>query len=324
MLVEDLDLNKKRDVNIIFFLGIQYVKICFVFSLFISCHSKSQKRLSEIDKNILVTENSEQKSAEKYQNERIKIMTWNIQNLGRTKSDSVLLEISKIISKSDVVAIQEVVAKDPKGAQAVAKIAELLNRMGSKWDYVISNPTHSPSAYSSERYAYIWQTSKLKLTKKAFLDKELENICVREPYVALFTLRKFEGRKSFYLINFHARKYSDNPKEEIINLIDYPERLGSNNVIVLGDFNLNEGHAVWNEFYKRGFEVALKNTPTTLKRRCSNNNYQNYPIDNFYIRSKDFIIKRSSTIDFVNDCDSLKKKRRMSDHLPVLVELGIK
>lgn len=308
----------------------KYIKVLFILAFLISCQSKSQKKLLELrEKAVIVTSNKKAKEkrvitpTKKQKGKSIKIITWNIQNLGGSKSESVLLEISKIINESDIVAIQEVVAKDPRGVQAVAKIVDQLNRMGSKWDYAVSNPTNSPSAYSSERYAYIWKTSKVRLAKKAFLDKELENICVREPYVALFALKKNEKEKSFYLINFHSRKHNDKPEEEIVNFINYPKRLRHNNIIILGDFNLNEEHAVWDNFYQIGFKSALKGEPTTLKRKCRNNNYRNYAIDNFYIKSNEFNIEKSTVIDFVKSCDRLKEKRKISDHLPVMVELKI-
>ena len=79
--------------------------------------------------------------------------------------------MASTIKDFDIVAIQEVVAKDPGGAQAVARLAEALNRMGSKWDYTISNPTSS-SAYKSERYAFLWKPSKVTKMGKAWLEKK--------------------------------------------------------------------------------------------------------------------------------------------------------
>src|SRR5690606_31627175 len=135
------------------------------------------------------------------------------------------------------VALQEVVAKDPAGAQAVAKIADELNRMGAKWDYRISDPTKSPSSNISERYAFLWKTSKVSLIHRAYLDRELEDIINREPYIAAF---KIKGQpEPFYVINFHSRKYDERPEEEIIHFLDYPTRLKSNRIIIAGDFNLD-------------------------------------------------------------------------------------
>src|SRR5690554_4182570 len=49
----------------------------------------------------------------------LSLVSWNIRHLGRTKTDEDIHEIAKILRDFDIVAIQEVVAKDPAGAQAV-------------------------------------------------------------------------------------------------------------------------------------------------------------------------------------------------------------
>ena len=73
---------------------------------------------------------------------QVKLISWNVENLGSSKSPSDLLYIVNILKDYDVVALQEVVA-GYGGAQAVAKLADELNRHGSKWDYSISDPTSS-------------------------------------------------------------------------------------------------------------------------------------------------------------------------------------
>lgn len=60
----------------------------------------------------------------------ITLVSWNIRHLGRTKTEDDIYQIATLLRDFDIVAIQEVVAKDPAGAQAVAKIADELNRMG--------------------------------------------------------------------------------------------------------------------------------------------------------------------------------------------------
>ncbi|MBD0831305.1 endonuclease/exonuclease/phosphatase family protein [Aestuariibaculum sp. TT11] len=245
----------------------------------------------------------------------LNITSWNIRDLGRSKNADELHQIAQTLRNSDLVAIQEVVAKDPAGAQAVAKIADELNRMGYKWDYRVSDPTNSPSAYISERYAYLWKTSKVKLLNKAFLDKELEDECLREPFIGKFQMKK--GGDPFYIINFHSRKFNDRPEEEIIHFKYYPERLDSDRIILAGDFNLNEKHKVWNNLYKIGFKSALKETKTTLKTKCSNGLYLNHSIDNIYFTSSTIKSTSSGSIDIVKDCLNLENARFLSDHLPV-------
>lgn len=252
----------------------------------------------------------------------LKIVTWNIRDLGRSKDAEEILEIANILKDYDLVAIQEVVAKDPAGAQAVAKIVDELNRMGSKWDYRISDPTKSPSVYMSERYAFLWKTSKVNLLTRAYLDKELENQCFREPFIGKFQLKK--GTTPFYVINFHSRNNSDHPENEIKFFKNYPEKLQSNNVIILGDFNLNEQHIVWDDFYNLGFKSAVTNTKTTLKMSCKNGIYINYAIDNIYYSTTNIQPVNSGPIDFVKNCKNVKNARMLSDHLPVFLECIIK
>lgn len=249
----------------------------------------------------------------------IKLASWNIRDLGRTKTAEEIKKIAQTLRDFDIVAIQEVVAKDPAGAQAVAKIVDELNRMGSKWDYRISNPTKSPSVYISERYAFMWKTSKVSIVHRAYLDEELEEVCNREPYIAAFKRKR--DSEPFFVVNFHSRRYNDRPEEEITHFLDYPKRLNSNRIIIAGDFNLDENHHVWQPFYRNGFKSALQNTPTTLKTKCKEGNYLNHSIDNIYYTAG---IKRfqSASVDFVNTCDELEKARGISDHLPVYMEFN--
>lgn len=253
--------------------------------------------------------------------DNLKILTWNIQDLGKSKNKEELLFISKIINDFDLIAIQEVVAKDPAGARAVTSIIDALNRLGSKWDYSISNPTKSPSNHISERYAYIWKTSKLSLKNKPYLDFALEKVIEREPYIAKFQIRK--NKTVFYFINLHARVYNRHPEMEIKHFKNYPKRLQTDNIIFLGDFNLNEKHTVWNPLYKKGFRPTIKNTATTLKRACKNGIYTNHAIDNIYYNSEIIHAENSGIVDFIRQCSNLTNARLISDHLPVFLEMAL-
>ncbi|RYM34802.1 endonuclease [Brumimicrobium glaciale] len=247
----------------------------------------------------------------------ISLASWNIRHLGRSKTPDDIYQIANLLRDFDIVAIQEVVAKDPAGAQAVAKIADELNRMGSKWDYQISDPTKSPSVYISERYAYVWKTSKVSIVHRAYLDSELENLCYREPFIAEFKAKG--SSESFHIINCHSRKHNDKPEEEIIHFIDYQERLNSNKILIAGDFNLSEKHAIWKPFYRKGYQSALLNQRTTLKTKCNNGNYLSHPIDNVYFTSGIKMIN-SGSIDFIKDCQNLERARELSDHLPIFIQ----
>ncbi|MEC3966232.1 hypothetical protein [Flagellimonas halotolerans] len=73
------------------------------------------------------------------QTEEIQLVSWNIKDFGRTKNTDELNQIAEIVRDLDILAVQEVVSGNG-GAQAVAKLTDLLNRKGAKWDYVINDP----------------------------------------------------------------------------------------------------------------------------------------------------------------------------------------
>jgi hypothetical protein len=188
--------------------------------------------------------------------------------------------------------------------------------MGAKWDYRISHPTQSPSPYISERYAFLWKTSKLQNRGRPTLDEDMVNICDREPYIGAFIVKSTE--EVIYLVNFHSRPHNKNPDLEVQHFHKYPDRLGSEKVIILGDFNMNEKHRVWKELYNLGFAPAIRNSPTTLKRDCDDyGNYLNHPIDNIYYPKQHLTLKQSGALDIVGNCENLAAARAFSDHLPV-------
>jgi len=142
-------------------------------------------------------------------NANITICSWNLKDLGNSKNDTEIRYIAGILKNYDINVLQEVVAISG-GTQAVARLVDALNRSGSSWDYCISNPTSS-SAYKAERYAFIWNKSKVSKVGDAWLEKKYNLEIDREPYFGTF--RK-EG-KTFTLVNFHAITKSKQPETEI-------------------------------------------------------------------------------------------------------------
>ena len=57
-------------------------------------------------------------------------MSWNVENLGKSKATETITFIASISKEFDVIALQEIVA-GYGGAQAVAKLTDELNRTGS-------------------------------------------------------------------------------------------------------------------------------------------------------------------------------------------------
>ena len=244
--------------------------------------------------------------------QNISVVSWNIRDLGKSKTNEQISFIAQTLRAYDVIAIQEVVAKDPGGAQAVAKIADALNRLGNKWDYVISNPTKSPSSYIKERYAFIWKTSKVQLNNRPYLATTLQEVCHREPYVAHF---KTKQQKELVVLNYHARSSKNHPEIEIPYLAQFMKELNHKAVMICGDFNLNETHPVFHSFYQIGFMPALKNTKTTLKRKCTNE-FLSRAHDNFYFKNIDLI--NIKVLNTPVNCQQMISYNPISDHLPIV------
>ncbi len=251
----------------------------------------------------------------------VSIVSWNIQDLGRTKDDAEIQFIAEVIRDFDIIAIQEVVAVDPAGAQAVARIAAELNRMGSQWDYAISAPTNSPSSSISERYAYIWKTNRVKLNMRGSLGlvNKLDAYCDREPFYAQFIVDEVR----YDLLNFHSRPHDRDPQSEIeaiSKLIIRNEH--SHNWVLLGDFNIPEDDIVWNALYKHSFQSSVIEQKTSLKRVCDNGTYLSNAIDNIYVNTDRNTIREAKVIDIVMTCERLGQIREISDHLPIYVQLN--
>lgn len=252
---------------------------------------------------------------------QINLMSWNIKDFGKSRDDVEIEMIANVIKDADLVAIQEVVAIDPGGAKAVARLVSALNNKGASWDYIISDRTDSPSNHMSERYAFIWKKHKVKLVSEPQLISKLSHYIYREPYYGIFQL---EGEK-VHILNFHSRKYDDNPDIEVGYLYKLLSKNVKDNWILAGDFNLSEDHSVFNQFYNDGYESVISNQPTTLKRKCNDGNYLNHAIDNIYYKLSTLQVVEGGAIDFVSSCSRLGSIRNeISDHLPVFFELKSK
>lgn len=248
---------------------------------------------------------------------QVKIMTWNLLNVGKSKTDENIEYIAKVIKQTDIIAIQEVVT-NPSGAQTIAKIHEELNRSsGAKWDYAISDPTVS-SPYRSERYAYMWKTSKVKLKGKPFLEPTYVEEIEREPYMATFI---YKG-KELTISSIHTLPTKHQPETEIKYLKFFPEVYPEHNLIFLGDFNLTEQHSVFNPLKKLGYVPSFTEQKSSLKQKCIKGDCLASEYDNiFYHTDKNELVK-AKPILFFEDFEDITIARRISDHIPLMITIN--
>lgn len=248
---------------------------------------------------------------------QVKLISWNVENLGSSKSEEDITYIVKTIKEYDVVALQEVVAGDG-GAQAVAKLADELNRKGSKWDYTISEPTSS-RAYKTERYAFLWKTSKVKKIGEAWLEKKYHLEIDREPYYCTFD---YNG-KQITIANFHAITKSKQPETEIKYFKFLPAQYPKLNLIFVGDFNCPQSHTVFNPLKKMGYKSVFINQKTSLKKKCEQDECLASEFDNIWYNSARISVVTSKVIHFYKTFETLNKAREISDHIPITVEMNI-
>jgi deoxyribonuclease-1-like protein len=247
--------------------------------------------------------------------QNISICSWNLKDFGKSKSSSEIHFIAKTIRIFDVVAVQEVVA-GPGGSDAVARLADELNRMGSKWDYVISNPT-SGSTGSSERYAFLWKTSRVKKIGDSWLSSQYALEIDREPFFCRFKAKN----KMFTVVNFHSVTKSKHPESEIKYFKFFPEFYSHDNLIFCGDFNIPQSHTVFNPLRKLGYRSVLVGRKTTLRQKCILIDCLASEFDNFFFNPKFIKLARSGSIEFYRSFSNLKAARLISDHIPIFAEI---
>lgn len=249
---------------------------------------------------------------------QVKLLSWNVENLGSSKSNKDIAFIANTIKDYDVIALQEVVAGDG-GAQAVAKLVDELNRKGSKWDYVVSDPTSS-SSYKTERYAFLWKTSKVLKIGEAWLEKKYNLEIDREPYYCTFQY----NNKQFTIANFHAITKSKQPETEIKYFKFLPTQYPNLNLLFVGDFNCPQSHTVFNPLKKMGYDCTFINQKTSLKKECHENVCLASEFDNIWYNSIKISVANSKVIHFYNTFETLKEAREISDHIPITTEIIIK
>ena len=277
--------------------------------------------------------------------DEIKIATWNIENLGRTKAglkntdnsiaheaNDTMGKIAKIMKqlKVDLIAIQEV--EDIKRLT----LPKLKRRLGGGWDYIESETT------GREQYAIFFKIGKVEQKNRIHPCKHKEEI-VKDSKCAIRLYNDKENDKNHFSRDLGYAKFSykdqdlefviitchldpDNPADETKRLDEAYDTLKKDtqnpNIIVLGDFNLEDGPA--DPAFKDGGLLDEKNYPTmkavldekqdtTLAGKDDQTTF-----DNILFDSDQFKLKEKGVYCFDKKLKLLKGcAEAISDHYPV-------
>ena len=283
------------------------------------------------------------------------VATWNLRAFGgltekwdADESDTpkrdlhALLCIAEVVSRFDVVAIQEV-----KGN--IKALRHLLRSLGDDWGLILTDVTKGRPG-NDERMAFVFDTRRLRpsgLACEVVLPHEVRDIKIdvdnaldqfaRTPYAVSFLATGRGFRQTFVLLTLHVL-YGRRPERqaELAALADWAADMARDmnayhqNLIVLGDFNIEKkGDPLWEAFCSTGLRVPpeLEGFSRTLPTGQKVNFYDQIAwftgengVPALSLRYND----RGGNFDFFDlvfkglDAETLSWK--MSDHYPLWVE----
>lgn len=251
-----------------------------------------------------------------------KIISWNLDNFGKSKIDDALLVMVDVMRSADIVMVVEVNAGKEFGAKRLGDLVDLLTRTGSEWDYIVSDPTQ-PKTPGQERYAFLIKRGVKFNRDTAHLVKELEDPIDREPYSVKVILH---GGKEVTLFAIHTVPTAKHPEREVEALLGNDEVKAEGPAIFAGDFNL--GPSSTDPVFTQMGYIGTINEKTSIKNKVDESKsgtsaYLRHQYDNIYV--KGLKVLSSGAINFVEgrfsitDEESLKAVKKVSDHLPVYV-----
>ena len=258
---------------------------------------------------------------------KLRIGTFNIHQYGPTKAGrpEVVATIADILTRFDVVAVQEIRSKDQFHFRRLIEQANRIAQQpgsnalpGAKFEFVLGPRLGETSI--KEQYAFVWDASRVRiLPNSVYTLRDDLNDFHREPLVATFeTNAPTQGGSyrpfRFTLINIHTDPdevdYELDRLDEALALVQQDDP-GEDDLILLGDLNADENH-LGQLSRMRNILPLLKAQPTNIRRTAS---YDNLVIHR--VRTSEWT-GRSGTLDFEADYGlTFDQALGVSDHLPV-------
>ena len=253
----------------------------------------------------------------------IRVASFNIQVFGTSKAGKpeVMRVLADVVRRFDVVAIQEIRAKDQNLIPEFVRQINQTGNTGRRYDFVLGPRLGRTS--SKEQYAYIYETSRVEVRPgSVYTVPDPQDQLHRPPLVAGFIVRGQPKAEAFTftLINVHTDP--DEVEYEVDALADVFLAVRDNgdnedDIILLGDLNASP-----QQLGRLGRLPGLRPTiygVTTNTRRTKA--YDNLLIDS---RATTEFTSRAGVLD-LEQVYGLTRDQAIdvSDHLPVWAEFRV-
>ena len=230
------------------------------------------ERTRIVEKLLLLRAQLDRQIPAKTATDTLLLATWNIREFGDNRRAESLHYIAEIISRFDLIAVQEV-ASDLGGLQ------KLVALLGHNWDYIVTDSTDG-TAGGGERMAFIFDRCKIFFRKMAgelvlpeskLIDKKLQ--FARTPFSVAFQAGWFRFILATVHIYYGATTKNDPRRVAEIGAVaeffNKRAKKEDENYILLGDFNIfNHGDDTMKALERNGFYVpdAIKEHPTNISK----------------------------------------------------------
>lgn len=229
-----------------------------------------EERLRVIEKILLLRSQLDKEIPSKTATDTLLLATWNIREFADNRRQESLYYIAEIVSRFDLIAIQEVAAN-------LNGLKNLVSLMGPNWDYIVTDSTEG-TAGGGERTAFLYDRNKIFFRKiageivlpinKLVLD---EHQFARTPFCVAFQAGWFK----FHLVTVHiyyGKSSGIDPRrvaeiESVAKFLTNRSKKEDTSYILLGDFNIPKcGNEMMQALENNGFSIpnCIKEHPSDL------------------------------------------------------------
>ena len=254
------------------------------------------------------------------QGQTIRVGSFNVQVLGRSKSDKVVVMeiLARIARQFDVLAIQEVSGED---SDVLARLVERINSDGRRYDYVVGRALGKSAP--REQYAFLFDRESVEIDRNQLYSiEDPKELLACPPLVGFFRVRGPSTEKAFTftLVNLRmdatAAETERTFLDDVFRLVRDDGRQ-EDDIILLGDFQ-SDDHQLGPISEIPGMTISITGTPTSTDQRKQLDNLV------FDSRTTNEFTGRSGTLNLMRQYNlSLQEALEVSDHLPVWAEFSI-